>query len=60
MSNYKPTNREKKLATRTGVFWCRCDANQVGPWEKCSVCKSRNPSYRLKRNFVLNKNCREM
>lgn len=51
MNTYKPTNREKKLKSKTGKFWCdHCDMALVGHWEKCPVCKQRSEPKRLKKD----------
>lgn len=39
---YIPTNREKTRMPKSGLFWCCCDRQIVGEWEKCPVCSRRN------------------
>jgi len=37
--DYIPSNREKAMKAKRGVFWCsRCDACHVGQLGKCSNC----------------------
>lgn len=43
-------NRDKALSPRSGSFWCDvCDAQLVGPGEKCKRCGSKQLPRRLKR-----------
>jgi hypothetical protein len=43
------TNRDKKLAPKTGKFYCRCDLNAVGHYQKCDVCGRRMGRRRFKK-----------
>jgi hypothetical protein len=43
------SNRDKKLAPKTGKFWCNCDLTHVGHYEKCKVCGQRVGRKRFKR-----------
>ena len=43
------TNRDKKLAPKGGLFWCRCDLTHVANYQKCSVCGRRMGRRRFKK-----------
>jgi hypothetical protein len=46
---YRLTNREKKRAPKSGLFWCdTCDRRLVREWEKCPECGQRSGQKRLK------------
>jgi hypothetical protein len=50
-TGYRPRNREKAKAPKRVKFWCHgCDGCQVGEWEKCPVCGTRNNKNRLKKD----------
>ncbi len=44
------SNRDLKRQPKSGVFYCdTCDANHVGAYQKCSVCRKRSGRKRNKR-----------
>lgn len=44
------TNRTRKTKPKQGFYWCfGCDANLVGPGEKCKVCGCVGKSKRFKK-----------
>lgn len=44
------SNRQKRLEPRLGIFWCeKCDANLVSRGGKCSYCKRKTRTRRLKK-----------
>lgn len=48
---YQPTNREKKLSSKSGKFWCDiCDAAIVNPGQKCPNCNRKQLKRKLKKS----------
>lgn len=44
------TNKTRKTKPKQGLYWCDgCDANLVGPSEKCDVCGYADGSKRFKK-----------
>ena len=47
--NYIPSNREKRLKRKKGIYWCdHCDGALVGDWERCPRCGGRSGVKRIK------------
>ena len=50
---YKPTNRDKKKATKKGLTWCRkCDAALVGEGQRCPVCGMKKIPRKNKKDIL--------
>jgi tRNA(Ile2) C34 agmatinyltransferase TiaS len=48
--DYKPTNREKKLAPRKELSYCpKCDRDMVSDGSKCGTCGKRKLPRRFKK-----------
>jgi len=47
---YERTNREKKMAPKSGLFWCwKCDRQIVSVGEKCPACGAKERKRTLKK-----------